>query len=44
MDVADLEEKLFVYSAIVEEVQANGITPALINVEHVHAPFYRMER
>jgi hypothetical protein len=44
MDVADLEEKLLVYSAIVGEVQANGMTPALINIEHVHAPFYRMER
>jgi len=44
MDVADLEEKLSIYTAIVEKVQAGGITPALINVEHVHAPFYRMER
>jgi hypothetical protein len=44
MDVADLEEKLLVYSAIIDELQTNGITPALINVEHVHAPFYRMER
>lgn len=44
MDVIDLQEKLFVYAAIVEELQAEGVTPALINVEHIHAPFYRLER
>jgi hypothetical protein len=44
MDVADLQEKLLVYSAIVEQLQAEGLTPALINVEHIHAPFYRLER
>jgi cell division septal protein FtsQ len=42
-DVTEIETKLRVYNAIVEKLQATGIIPALISVEHVHAPFYRME-
>ena len=40
----DIELKLQVYQAIAQKVQSEGITPDLINVEHVHAPYYRMER
>lgn len=38
------EMKLVVYQALVERLNAEGIQPALISVEYVHAPYYRMER
>jgi len=40
----DMEMKLSVYQAMVERLQSEGIQPALISVEFVHAPYYRMER
>jgi hypothetical protein len=40
----DMEMKLTVYQALVERLQNEGIQPALISVEYVHAPYYRMER
>jgi cell division protein FtsQ len=40
----DMEMKLIVYQALVERLQNEGIQPALISVEYVHAPYYRMER
>jgi len=40
----DMDMKLIVYQALVERLQSEGIQPALISVEYVHAPYYRMER
>ncbi len=40
----DMEMKLIVYQALVERLKGEGIQPALISVEYVHAPYYRMER
>jgi cell division protein FtsQ len=40
----DMQMKLAVYQALVERLQNEGIQPALISVEYVHAPYYRMER
>jgi hypothetical protein len=40
----DMEMKLMVYQALVDRLQSEGIQPALISVEYVHAPYYRMER
>ena len=40
----DMEMKLKVYQALVEHLQSKGIQPALISVEYIHAPYYRMER
>ena len=40
----DMEMKLAVYQSLVERLQSQGIQPALISVEYVHAPYYRMER
>jgi cell division protein FtsQ len=40
----DMAMKLTVYQALVERLQSEGIQPALISVEYVHAPYYRMER
>jgi len=44
IDLSDLDMKLLVYEALVKQLQAEGITPALVSVEYVHAPYYRMER
>jgi cell division protein FtsQ len=43
-DVQNMEMKLRVYKALVKQLQQDGITPALISVEYVNAPYYRMER
>jgi len=40
----DMEMKLAVYQALVARLQSEGIQPAMISVEYVHAPYYRMER
>jgi cell division protein FtsQ len=40
----DIEMKLSVYQALVDQLESEGIQPALISVEYVHAPYYRMER
>jgi cell division protein FtsQ len=43
-DDQDMEMKLAVYQSLVERLESQGIQPALISVEYVHAPYYRMER
>lgn len=43
-DAQDVEEKLIVYVAIVQRLAESNITPAMISVEYVHAPYYRLER
>ncbi len=40
----DMDMKLAVYQALVERLKSEGIQPALISVEYVHAPYYRMQR
>jgi hypothetical protein len=40
----DMDMKLAVYKALVERLQNEGIQPALISVEYVHAPYYRTVR
>jgi len=44
LDVADIETRLVVYKAIVRHLKTEGIIPAMVSVEYLHAPFYRMER
>lgn len=39
----DVEMKLHVYDAIVSHLQAQQVQPALISVQYVHAPYYRLE-
>lgn len=41
-DGSDMGQRLQVYQALVAELAAQQIAPALISVEHLHAPFYRM--
>ncbi len=43
-DDQDMAMKLEVYQALVAHLESEGIQPALISVEYVHAPYYRMER
>jgi cell division protein FtsQ len=43
-DGSDMGQRLQVYQALVAELNAQQITPALISVEHLHAPFYRMDQ
>lgn len=40
----DLKQKQVVYQAIANYLVDNGIQPALVSVEFLHAPYYRMER
>jgi cell division protein FtsQ len=44
LTVEDIDLKLVEYHAVVETLSQQGIQPRLISVEHVHAPFYRMEQ
>jgi hypothetical protein len=43
LDLSNIEEKLIVYDAIRQKMREDGISPAMISVEHVHAPYYRLE-
>jgi cell division protein FtsQ len=40
----NLQMKLIVYEAIVNQFSKEGIQPAMVSVEYVHAPYYRLER
>ena len=43
MDLSNIEEKLIVYEAIREKLREDGISPTMVSVEHIHAPYYRLE-
>jgi hypothetical protein len=40
----DMTIKLNIYAAIVQELKAKSIKPELINLEYLHAPYYRLKR
>lgn len=42
-DIKDIDMKLRVYLAVVKKLNKQEITPQLISVEYVHAPYYRLE-
>jgi len=42
-ELTDIEQKLLVYQALADRLQQEGVTPALISVEYIHAPYYRLE-
>jgi hypothetical protein len=44
LDTDDVAMKLDVYKALVDKLVSEEIHPAMISVEYVHAPYYRMER
>ena len=43
-DTLNMDMKLRLYRAILEKLDKDDIMPALISVEHVHLPYYRLER
>jgi hypothetical protein len=43
-DLSNLDVKMNEYSAIMLTLIKDGIKPGMISLEHVHAPFYRLER
>lgn len=42
-NLADIEMKLRVYDAIFKHLKQSGIQPAMVSVETVHSPYYRLE-
>ena len=42
-DLAQIDEKIQVYRAIMEQVRAAGEKPAMISVEFLHVPYYTLE-
>lgn len=42
-DPAQIEAKLQVYRAILDQVKAAGAKPAMISVEYLHVPYYQLE-
>jgi hypothetical protein len=42
-DADQIETKILVYRAIMEEVKSAGAKPAFISVEFVHVPYYQLE-
>jgi cell division protein FtsQ len=43
-DISNIDLKLAEYETIVAELQAKNLRPALISLEYLHAPFYRLEQ
>ncbi|MFN2303781.1 MAG: cell division protein FtsQ/DivIB [Anaerolineales bacterium] len=43
-DTINIELKLAEYQTIVETLQADNLTPSLISLEFLHAPFYKLEQ
>jgi cell division protein FtsQ len=43
-DAQDIDNKLQVYKALVKYLQGKEIKPVLVSVEHVWAPYYRLEQ
>jgi cell division protein FtsQ len=43
-DLSNIEAKMAMYNSIVASLDAQGITPGMISIEYIHAPFYRLER
>jgi hypothetical protein len=40
---SDMAQKLIIYEAIVEDLQARGLTPAYISVSNKEKPYYRLQ-
>jgi cell division protein FtsQ len=43
-DTQDMAAKLSIYQAIVKSLKKDDIKPAVISVEYLYAPYYRLER
>ena len=44
MSPTEMETRLRIYEALSQKLVAEGVRPALISMEHMHAPYYKMER
>ena len=44
METTNLQEKIIVYKAILNDLNLAGLTPSKISVANVDAPFYRLEQ
>lgn len=42
-DISEIEMKLAEYEVIIKNLQEKNLNPALISLEFLHSPFYRME-
>jgi cell division septal protein FtsQ len=43
-DMSNMDMKLRLYKSILSKLDDEDVMPALISVEHVHLPYYRLER
>ena len=43
-DISNIDLKLAEYETIIAELQAKNLRPALISIEYLYAPFYRLEQ
>ena len=43
-DLTNFDQKLALYQSSIEQLNGQGITPAIISVEYLDAPYYRLER
>jgi hypothetical protein len=43
-DMSNMDMKLRLYKALLSKLDDEDTMPALISVEHVHLPYYRLER
>jgi hypothetical protein len=44
VDGSEIEARMRVYTALIAQLERDGIAPELISVEHLHAPYYRMDQ
>ncbi len=40
---SDMDMKLAIYEAAIQQLRGEGIQPAMVSVEYLHAPYYRLE-
>ncbi|MBI9049058.1 MAG: FtsQ-type POTRA domain-containing protein [Anaerolineaceae bacterium] len=43
-DLSNIDAKMSMYDSIVEYLSTQEITPGMVSIEYIHAPYYRMER
>lgn len=44
LDIQDIDAKLSVYESVIDHLVAENIQPALVDMEFVHAPYYRLDQ
>ena len=43
-DLRDFEAKYSMYQQLTKYLADQGVTPAMVSIEHLNAPFYRLEQ